>query len=213
MGSDRANERDGLSEAGRARKAAMLAGLQREVRARGRRRRVGLAAAVAAPVLALVIGGAVVWGGSPAPNGAAVGREIAGRGAGDEGRPDQTPTPHTPEAPVLVASSPRDAMPSVDVASWDVVPRVRVRAVSVARIEHDGTALLARSRVRATGDVATIGDEALVRALRDAGREEGLVRTPEGVRIVPDRRVHEPGSDGPPSSGPAATGGGGGVAA
>ncbi|MCB9841141.1 MAG: hypothetical protein H6809_05795 [Phycisphaeraceae bacterium] len=213
METDRTNQRGGLSEAGRARKAAMLAGIQREVRARGRRRLAGRLVAVAAPVLAVAIGAAVVWGGPGFSERDAIGPEIAGRGGGDRGDRDQTVTPDAPEAPVLVASSPRDAMRAVDVASWDVVPRVRVAAVSVSRIGNDGTELMARSRVRATADIATIGDDALARALREAGRGEGLVRTPEGVRIVPDRPAEEEGSDGSPASGPAATSGAGRVAA
>lgn len=211
MDADRTNGHDGLTEAGRTRKAAMLEGLQREVRARGRRRRVGLAAAVAAPVAALAIGVAIVSAGPRSSDRGPVGPEIADGGAGDRSGPREAGSPHAPESPLLVASSPRAEMPAVDVASWDVVPRVRVEAVSVARIERDGTELMARSRVRATGHVATIGDEALARALREAGREEGLVRTPEGVRLVPDRPADGAGSDGSPASGPAA--GGGGVAA
>ncbi|MCA9287023.1 MAG: hypothetical protein KDA05_00475 [Phycisphaerales bacterium] len=213
MASDRTNERGGLSEAGRARKAAMLAGLQREVRARGRRRRVGGLVAVAAPVLAVAIGAAVVWGGPGPSERTPDGPEIAGRGGGDRGDRDETVAPNAIEAPVWVASSPRDAMPEVDEASWDVVPRVRVAALSVSRIGNNGTELMARSRVRATADIATIGDDALARALREAGREEGLVRTAEGVRIVPDRPAEEGGSEGSPASGPAATSGGGRVAA
>lgn len=173
-----------LSPAGLARKQQMLASLQREVSARGRRRAVARAAIVAAPVLALALAAVVSARLMATPAHSVPSQRVA----------ERVPTPSNPDSNViaigsasaepnsgsLIASIPPDE-------SRDVIPRARPIATSLIRAANPSADLLDRSRYQGNATIPTATDAQLAVGLRAAGRAAGVVRTPEGVLILPDQ--------------------------
>lgn len=172
-----------LSKAGAARRQHMLVHLQREVAARGRRRRLARLTAAATPVLLLAI--VVLRAGSIGPQTAPLPASpptpsIADAGSRHEAldRGSTIPSDRPLGLPASATSAPAPARA--------VITRLQPVPVSVRRIEPGGTDLLERSRRHAQGQVTTIGDEQLALALRAAGRAAGVVRVAGIVLIVPD---------------------------
>lgn len=159
MNSDRASGADGLSEAGAARREAILAGLHQRLDARLRRRRAARTGLGAAAALGLA---AVVW--LPRP-------EMPAGGTG----PAEVPIGHTlPENP---APSERTGA-GAELATAGAA-RVMVRIVSTPSLD-----LAPCQNSRAAG-VCLLSDEQLLAALAEAGRPSGLVRVGGRAAIVP----------------------------
>lgn len=174
---DASHETHELSPAGQARRAAMLAPLQRAVTARARRRLAARAAIIAAPVLALSITALVLFRSPrPAPLPAPIAHDPA---------PSVTTPPHLPSLAIdTPADGPAPDLAAPDLASWSIIPHARPAAVTLIRAARADPDLLARSRYQGNPTVPTASDDDLVAALRASGRTDGLVRTPTQVRLV-----------------------------
>jgi hypothetical protein len=150
-----------LSPAGEARRAQMLGAVQRQVRARGQRRRIAIGAAAAAPVL-LVALAAAIWLSPPPP----ATRPLAENA--DPARP----------APAHAAAERPPAETPVVPATSTSIPRL------VAYVSNDPGVLERHRAATRQSRVELIDDAALLGALREAGLPAGIVRTPERMTLA-----------------------------
>lgn len=169
-----------LSEAGAERRAAMLADLQRQVAARGRRRVAARTGFGAAAALLVVAGGVVAIREMTARVGVAERGPRVVHGAGPV---EETPVlPEREAAPAVVAEAPREL---------GVVPRVNPGAVAMVRtVQADGS-MVRRERGVVAVQMVEASDESLAEGLRAAGVGAGVARVGERVMVVRDREEGE----------------------
>jgi hypothetical protein len=173
-----------LSEAGQARRDAMLGDLRREVAARGRRRLAVRASAAAAAAVALAAGSVVLVRGMNA----------AGTPAHDR-IAEAAPAPRAPvEIPAHLAQE--DATRALVVVAdaspdaarlLDLVPRIKPGSVSLIRPMTADGSIVARAHGASTPRIEAASDESLARGLRAAGIAAGVARLGDRVVVAPDR--------------------------
>lgn len=161
MNDDRTPSNNGLSDAGQARREAILGLLHARLDARVRNRRRVRAGVAAAAMIALL---AAMWAALP------------GAHSADTHRPDAPIVRRTPAPDAVTAPTPAD--PASGIAAG-------ARGQATVRIAATPPLNAAPCEASAATNVCLLNDEQLLAALAEAGQPSGLIRIGDRAIVVP----------------------------